>query len=58
MGVFRESIGRRVIGVMAVLILAAIAVAAQLPTGAILGTVKDSSGASVSSPLIGTRFFG
>src|ERR1700680_2136532 len=55
MGVFRESIGKKIIGVMAVLILAAIAVAAQLPTGAILGTVKDSSGASVPSATVTVR---
>src|SRR5579863_1864996 len=52
MGVFRESIGRRIIGVMAVLILAAIAVAAQLPTGTILGSVKDSSGASIPGAMV------
>src|SRR6202049_1550318 len=55
MGVFRESIGKKIIGVMAVLILAAIAVAAQLPTGAILGTVKDSSGASIAGATVTVR---
>ncbi len=52
MGVFREWIGRKTIGVMAVLILAAIPVAAQLPTGTILGTVKDSSGASIPGAMV------
>jgi hypothetical protein len=55
MGVFRESIGRRTIGVIAVLILAAIPVAAQLPTGTILGTVKDSSGASIPGATVTVR---
>src|SRR5580704_12992055 len=55
MGVFRESIGGRIIGVMAVLILAAIPVVAQLPTGAILGTVKDSSGASIAGATVTVR---
>ena len=55
MGVFREWIGGRIIGVMAVLILAAIPVAAQLPTGAILGTVKDSSGASIAGATVTVR---
>jgi hypothetical protein len=55
MGVFRESKGRRIIGVMAVLILAAIPVVAQLPTGAILGTVKDSSGASIAGATVTVR---
>jgi hypothetical protein len=40
---------------VAVLILAAIPVAAQLPTGAILGTVKDSSGASVPGATVTVR---
>src|ERR1700732_1473035 len=55
MGGCREWIGRRIIGVIAVLILAAIPVAAQLPTGAILGTVKDSSGASVPGATVTVR---
>jgi Carboxypeptidase regulatory-like domain/TonB dependent receptor len=55
MGVFREWIGRRIIGVIAVLILAAIPAAAQLPTGTILGTVKDSSGASIPGATVTVR---
>ena len=55
MGVCREWIGRRIIGVIAVLILAAIPVAAQLPTGTILGTVKDSSGASIPGATVTLR---
>src|ERR1700751_6199230 len=55
MGVFREWIGRRTVGVIAVLILAAIPGAAQLPTGTILGTVKDSSGASIAGATVTVR---
>jgi hypothetical protein len=54
MGVSRELVSRSMIWV-AVLILAAIPVAAQLPTGAILGTVKDSSGASVPGATVTVR---
>lgn len=54
MGVFRE-LARRSIVWVAVLILAAIPVAAQLPTGTILGTVKDSSGASVPGATVTLR---
>ena len=51
MGVRRESISRIMIWA-AVLILVAIPVAAQLPTGTLLGTVKDSSGASIPSAMV------
>jgi Carboxypeptidase regulatory-like domain/TonB dependent receptor len=51
MGVCRGSIGRSMIW-LAVLILAAIPAAAQLPTGTILGTVKDSSGASIPGAMV------
>ena len=51
MGKRRESISRIMIWA-AVLILVAIPVAAQLPTGTILGTVKDSSGASIPSATV------
>jgi hypothetical protein len=51
MGIYREPIHRLVTG-LAVLILAAIPLAAQLPTGTILGTVKDSSGASVPGAMV------
>src|SRR3984893_19447892 len=54
MGVCRELVSRSMIWV-AVLILAAIPVAAQLPTGTILGTVKDSSGASVPGATVTVR---
>ena len=54
MGVCRELVSRSVFW-MAVLILAAIPVAAQLPTGAILGTVKDSSGASIPGATVTVR---
>src|SRR5436853_4934192 len=54
MGVCRELVRRSIVWV-AVLILAAIPVAAQLPTGAILGTVKDSSGASVPGATVTVR---
>ena len=54
MGVCRELANRSMIWV-AVLILAAIPVAAQLPTGTILGTVKDSSGASIPSATVTLR---
>src|SRR5579872_6323730 len=55
MGVCRESISRSMIWVGAVLVFAAIPVAAQLPTGAILGTVKDSSGASIAGATMTVR---
>src|SRR5437016_4171601 len=53
MGVCRESISR-IIAVVAVLILAAIPVAAQ-STGTILGTIKDSSGASIPGAMVNVR---
>ena len=55
MGVRRESLRRSMLWVIAVLILAVIAVAAQLPTGTILGTVKDSSGASIAGATVTLR---
>jgi len=54
MGACRELVSRSMIWV-AVLILAVIPVTAQLPTGAILGTVKDSSGASVPGAKLTVR---
>jgi hypothetical protein len=55
MGVYRE-FGRRIIVCLAaLLILAAIPMAAQLPTGTILGTVKDSSGASIPGATVTLR---
>ena len=54
MGVCRELVSRSILWV-AVLVLAAIPVAAQLPTGAILGTVKDSSGASIPGATVTVR---
>ncbi len=54
MGVCRESISR-IIAVVAVLILSAIPLAAQLPTGTILGTVRDSSGASIPGAMVTVR---
>ena len=55
MGVCLESTKRTIIRVAAVLILAAIPVLAQLPTGTILGTVKDSSGASIAGATVTVR---
>ena len=52
MGVYREFVRRSIVCIVAVLILAAIPVAAQLPTGTILGTVKDSSGASIAGATV------
>jgi len=54
MGVCRELVSRSILWV-AVLVLAAIPVAAQMPTGAILGTVKDSSGASIPGATVTVR---
>ena len=54
MGVCRELVRQCMLWV-AVVILAAIPVAAQLPTGAILGTVKDSSGASIPGATVTVR---
>src|SRR6202162_6173117 len=51
MGVCRMFVRRNMVW-LAILILAAIPVAAQLPTGAFLGTVKDSSGASVPNATV------
>jgi Carboxypeptidase regulatory-like domain/TonB dependent receptor len=55
MGVYREFVRRSVVCIAAVLILAAIPVAAQLPTGTILGNVKDSSGASIPGATVTVR---
>jgi hypothetical protein len=54
MGVCPESISR-IMSWSAVLLLLAIPVAAQLPTGTILGTVKDSSGASIPGATVTLR---
>jgi outer membrane receptor protein involved in Fe transport len=54
MGVSREFVERNMVW-LATLILAAIPVAAQLPTGAILGTVRDSSGASIPNAVVTVR---
>ena len=51
MGCYRKALSQSVIWV-AVLILTAIPLAAQLPTGAFLGTVKDSSGASIPGAMV------
>src|SRR4029077_16553946 len=55
MGVYREFVRRSIVCLAALLILAAIPVAAQLPTGTILGTVKDSSGASIPGATVTLR---
>jgi len=52
MGVCRESVSRSMMIWLAVLVLAAIPALAQLPTGTILGTVKDSSGASIPGAMV------
>jgi hypothetical protein len=54
MGV-HKCVRRTVVCLVAVLILAAIPSAAQLPTGTILGTVKDSSGASIPGAMVTLR---
>jgi Carboxypeptidase regulatory-like domain/TonB dependent receptor len=54
MGMCRE-LARRSQVFLAVLILAAIPLAAQLPTGTILGTVKDASGASIPGAMVTLR---
>ncbi len=55
MGVYREFARRIIVGLAALLIFAAIPVAAQLPTGTILGNVKDSSGASIPGAMVTLR---
>ena len=55
MGVYREVVRRSIVFFAAVVILAAIPVLAQLPTGTILGTVKDSSGASIPGAMVTLR---
>jgi hypothetical protein len=55
MGVCREFARRIIVCLAALLILAAIPVAAQLPTGTILGAVKDSSGASIPGATVTLR---
>src|ERR1700688_1818230 len=51
MGTYRKSIYASMIWAAA-LILAAIPVAAQLPTGTILGVAKDATGASVANSTV------
>ena len=55
MGVYHEFARRIILCVAAVLILTAIPAAAQLPTGTILGNVKDSSGASIPGAMVTLR---
>ncbi len=55
MGVYHEFVRRIMLCVAAVLILTAIPAAAQLPTGTILGTVRDSSGASIPGAMVTLR---
>src|SRR5580704_9039964 len=55
MGVYHSCVRRTVVCLVAVLILAAIPSAAQLPTGTILGTVKDSSGGSIPGAMVTLR---
>jgi hypothetical protein len=55
MGVYHSCVRRTVLCLVAVLIFAAIPSAAQLPTGTILGTVKDSSGASMPGVMVTLR---
>jgi hypothetical protein len=54
MGVHVQFLRRNAVW-LAALILAAIPLAAQLPTGTILGTVKDSSGASIPGAMVTLR---
>lgn len=54
MGVYVQFVRRNAVW-LAVLILAAIPALAQLPTGTILGTVKDSSGASIPGAMVTLR---
>src|ERR1700674_5036503 len=49
------SLTRRNMVWLAILLLAAIPVAAKLPTGAILGTVRDSSGGSIPHATVAVR---
>src|ERR1700680_3592188 len=55
MGVYYEYARRIILCVAAVLILAAIPAAAQLPTGTILGAVRDASGASIPGAMVTLR---
>src|SRR5580704_1522557 len=55
MGVCREFARRIIVCLAALLILAAIPVAAQLPTGTILGAVRDASGASIPGAMVTLR---
>jgi Carboxypeptidase regulatory-like domain/TonB dependent receptor len=52
MWIYREPIHRIVTGLAVFILAAAIPLAAQLPTGTILGTVKDTSGASVPGAMV------
>jgi hypothetical protein len=55
MGVYHEFVRRIMLCIAAVLVLSAIPAAAQLPTGTILGNVKDSSGASIPGAMVTLR---
>jgi Carboxypeptidase regulatory-like domain len=55
MGAYHEFVRRILLCVAVALILAAIPAAAQLPTGTILGTVKDASGASMPGVMVTLR---
>jgi hypothetical protein len=54
MSVRREFVKRHMVW-LAMLILAAIPIAAQLPTGAFVGTVRDSSGATIANATVTVR---
>jgi Carboxypeptidase regulatory-like domain/TonB dependent receptor len=57
MGCYREVVSRSMVWVAMLILAAAVAIpaAAQLPTGTILGTVKDSSGASIPGAMVTLR---
>src|SRR5215469_7063888 len=54
MGVYVQFLKRNALW-LTVLIMAALPLAAQLPTGTILGSVKDSSGASIPNAMVTVR---
>ena len=54
MGVYVQFLKRNAVW-LTVFILAALPLAAQLPTGTILGSVKDSSGASIPNAMVTVR---